>query len=238
MTHLPPILNAPQVGMLIRTFNGPGTLVCEDLRTGSDTLIIYSPETGVAGHWILMPTDRVKWPNEPDTAWRNVFKVKEEPVREWAPVLMDPESGASFLGDWIPVGIKSPAICGLLVVGRADRERQPDGTWRAVTSEAALPINPEFSGEVDRMVTAKLMDKPRPVVSYQSRYAGLWEQHPDAEWMTTDEDGEVRWWDNEPIVKGITPWWNYVKGSYGTVSDYGSPCPDWRDSLERRPEGV
>jgi hypothetical protein len=65
-----------------------------------------------------------------------------------------------------------------------------------------------------------------------SRYADLWPVVPDwAEWIATDEDGTVKYFSGEPVV--VHKHWAFGM-LFGKVGH--SPTPDWRDSLERRPE--
>lgn len=245
MTTLPPILNAPQVGMLARFPACPDDQYSVvNSRIHGISLLPNPVGRDDAPIPISNHEDRtlqIRWPNEPDTAWRSVFaEVKEGPVREWAQVLMDPKSGAVIVSDWIPSDRWAASTPGLLTVGRAYRERQPDGTWRAVTSEPVLPIGGLTVPTGGTMYTGTLhriqLGGPRP---YQSRYAGLWEQHPDARWMATDSNGEINWFLRKPDTAHL--WWDSErqgpKDAHFVSAGNGS-CPDWRDSLERRPEGV
>ena len=74
-----------------------------------------------------------------------------------------------------------------------------------------------------------------------------WDDAPEwAQWLTQDKDGRWVWWDDKPKE------WNppqdeykwpppefWVIGTFGSTTmraGQGRPNPDWRNTLEQRPE--
>jgi len=73
------------------------------------------------------------------------------------------------------------------------------------------------------------------------KYRYDWSKAPkDAVKATTDADGTVCFWvkDSYPVPLSGGKWWS--KSSYGLANNNaattGESCPDWRESLEERPE--
>ena len=71
-------------------------------------------------------------------------------------------------------------------------------------------------------------------------WAKIVKDYPEAKWATTDENGRVDVWQKEPnMYKGS---WGHGQALYCLSCGDGycriGPAPDWRDSLEARPEWI
>ena len=91
------------------------------------------------------------------------------------------------------------------------------------TWEHSVPFTPELA--------ARFFPKTR----YD--WAKIVKDYPEAKWASTDKCGRVDVWEKKPVIfSGIT--WEGAgilkTGGYAHIGAH----PDWRDSLEARPEGI
>lgn len=71
----------------------------------------------------------------------------------------------------------------------------------------------------------------------ESRYD--WSKAPDwAMWAGTDRNGKSYWYIKEPHINSSDSEWWLSSDSREWQEFACGPCPDWRDSLEYRPEGI
>lgn len=67
-------------------------------------------------------------------------------------------------------------------------------------------------------------------------WAKIVKKYPEAKWASTDEDGRVDVWETKPTIRSDC--WDGGKLVRAGGVFRGENTPDWRDSLEARPEGI
>jgi len=101
-----------------------------------------------------------------------------------------------------------------------------DYEWNASAWEHITPFTPELA--------ARFFSKTR----YD--WAKIVKDYPEAKWASTDLDGRVDVWKKEPGE--YTNSWGQGQAGYCLTCGDGycriGCTPDWRDSLEARPEGI
>jgi hypothetical protein len=70
-------------------------------------------------------------------------------------------------------------------------------------------------------------------------WAKIVKEYPEAQWATTDADGRMAFFDVKPDVVEVVAAW-MCGGGCLDHAEYTTnvETPDWRDSLEARPEGM
>jgi len=112
-----------------------------------------------------------------------------------------------------------------------------DGKWRLVPVEATKEMmlagsNMSYMGSVESAKKAlELMLKAAPLPTLKSRYD--WSKIPaEFNWAATSKTGASRAFSNSPDkLEGLGVWF----GGGGILIENVDACPDWRESLERRP---
>lgn len=67
-------------------------------------------------------------------------------------------------------------------------------------------------------------------------WAKIVKEHPEAKWASTDESGRVDAWETKPTIRSDC--WDGGELVRAGGIFCGEDTPDWRDSLEARPEGI
>lgn len=67
-------------------------------------------------------------------------------------------------------------------------------------------------------------------------WAKIVKEYPEAKWASTDEDGRVDVWETKPTIRSDC--WDGGELVRAGGVFRGENTPDWRDSLEARPEGI
>lgn len=123
------IINEPKPGMLIRTDH-------DTIMPMYDLIVEYHEVTqvvtvcnrGSVHYCPIVINSEIKWPNEPDTAWRRVFAEEVTPAKKTSFVYMDPNTGEVFF---------KRDLYGhdAVHVATVTREKQPDGTWKIIDED-------------------------------------------------------------------------------------------------------
>lgn len=120
-----------------------------------------------------------------------------------------------------------------------DQGHTADGKWRLVPVECthdmidAAMNNTEsfaFYAEYSEAIkAAPVYVPPAPTTRYD------WSKIPEGyDWAATDRYGNVACSKTQFVMKPTNDFWLHHKGHAIEVSK-GDPCPDWRESLEKRP---
>ena len=83
-------------------------------------------------------------------------------------------------------------------------------------------------------IASRFIDKPKTRYDWPE----IIKEYPEAQWASTDEDGRVDLWVNQPS-QGESGWYradagHLVAGGYARAPS----TPDWADSLEKRPDWI
>ena len=108
---------------------------------------------------------------------------------------------------------------GLFHCAEVSEKDDLDAAW-----DNAAPFTPELA--------ARFFPKTR------YGWAKIVKEYPEAKWASTDLEGRVDIWSDKPSPSQVLPHWTNGTVLAGGGYSRGTFSPDWRDSLEARPEGI
>ena len=113
-----------------------------------------------------------------------------------------------------------------------------DIEYRSMYKRIGYLTHPDTSfSHIQRLtpeLLAPLFDKPKTRYNWPE----IIKKYPEAQWVSTDEDGRVDLWVNQPS-QGESGWYRADAGHLVAGGYARAPLtPDWADSLEKRPDWI